>query len=82
MTLEELAIEVASLKLTVADLQGRIAELEGGPKSNWLPHVLGRFADYPEFDEAMAYGKYFRITGSVAPPDWKPGDPIPEPEWE
>lgn len=29
-----------------------------------------------------AYGRYFRKTGQEPPPDWKPGDPIPDPpEW-
>jgi len=42
--------------------------------------IAGTMADYPEFDELMAHGKYIRQTGHLPPPDWKPGDPIPEPD--
>jgi hypothetical protein len=34
------------------------------------------------FDEMLEYGRYFRKTGRDAPPDWKPGDPIPEPDYD
>lgn len=48
-------------------------ELPGPPQSPELLEAL---------KEAEAYGRYFRKTGREAPPDWKPGDPIPEPRDE
>ena len=80
MSLEELTAEVASLKLIVAELQRKILDMGGRSESSWLPHDLCKFADNPDFDEATAYGGYYRVTGRDAPPDWKPGDPIPEPD--
>ena len=34
------------------------------------------------FDEMVEYGRYYRKTGTEPPPDWKPGDPIPEVEFD
>lgn len=48
-------------------------ELPGPPPS---PELLEAMT------EAEAYGRYFRKTGREAPPDWKPGDPIPEPNFD
>ena len=51
----------------------------GGLKKRGILSIVGSMADRPEFDNAVEYGRYFRITGLEAPPDWKPGDPIPKP---
>ena len=63
MTTEELTEDVAALKRSVAELESKIHDLEHRPKSNWLPHVLGRFADRPEFLELMEYSEEFRNSG-------------------
>lgn len=63
MTTEQLTEDVASLKQSVAELQRKMQDLERQPKSNWLPHVLGRFADFPEFEEIVKFGEEFRKTG-------------------
>jgi hypothetical protein len=48
-------------------------ELPGPPPSPELLEAM---------KEAEAYGRYWRVTGREAPPDWKPGDPIPEPNYD
>ena len=37
--------------------------------------------DVPESEEMKAYSQYIRKTGQLPPDDWKPGDPIPDPDW-
>ena len=75
-TLEQ---RVAALEQTVADLQQKLG---ANPPANgkWWEQVGPPFHNDPVFEEMLAYGRYFRKTGREAPPDWKPGDPIPEPD--
>jgi len=68
MTTEELTTEVLALKKALADLQRRVGVTGPVPKRGWLPAVLGRFKDDPEFDKAVEAGRRFRETGYVAPP--------------
>lgn len=81
MTTEELARRVETLEASVLELRGRIGSKTPKQKRGILS-IVGAMADMPEFDDAIEYGRYFRISGHEAPPDWKPGDPIPEPDWE
>ena len=81
MTTEELARRVETLETAVHELRGQIESKPSKPKRGILS-IVGTMANMPEFDDAIEYGRYFRITGREAPPDWQPGDPIPEPEWE
>lgn len=78
-TLEE---RVAALEQEVAALKGK-AEATAANGTRWFEQMGPPMR--PElqeaFDRALAYGRYFRKTGREAPPDWKPGDPIPEPDW-
>lgn len=73
LTLEQ---RVAALEQQVAELKGRSA---GG---KWWEQIGRDMRPELEsaFDRMLAYGQYFRKTGREAPPDWKPGDPIPEPD--
>jgi hypothetical protein len=48
--------------------------LESRPKDNWLPAVLGRFKDDPDFREVVRFGQQFRETGRF------PDDPTDEAE--
>ena len=77
LTLEE---RVAALEQSVADLQR--TQAAAPPNGKWWEQVGGPMR--PElseaFDRMVEYGRYFRKTGREAPPDWKPGDPIPEPD--
>ncbi len=78
-TLEE---RVAALERSLAALQQQV----GAPatKKNWWEDI-GRTMDPEEeaaFKDALAYGRYFRKTGREAPPDWMPGDPIPESNYD
>lgn len=76
-----------TLEERVAALERALAELQAGlpaPKQKWWERI-GRpmsAEDIAAFEEAAAYGRYFRKTGREAPPDWKPGDPIPEPNYD
>ena len=76
LTLEQ---RVAALEQTVAELQQRASPPANG---KWWEQIGGPMR--PElreaFDRMVEYGRYFRKTGREAPPDWKPGDPIPEPD--
>ncbi len=63
MSTEQLTEDIAKLNSIVVELQRKVAFLEAKPKDNWLPAVLGRFKDDPEFDELVRLGKEFRETG-------------------
>lgn len=78
-TLEE---RVAALEQKVAALTGQNAALPAGNGPRWFEQMGPPMRPELEeaFDRALAYGQYFRKTGREAPPDWKPGDPIPEPD--
>ena len=75
-TLEQ---RVAALEQEVAGLKTR-ADGARPPAGNQLALMGGAFPNDPVFEEMLAYGRYFRATGCEPPPDWKPGDPIPEPD--
>lgn len=61
----------AKLQLSLPAANGKWWEQVGRPMRPELEEA---------FDRMLAYGQYFRKTGREAPPDWKPGDPIPEPD--
>lgn len=78
-----------TLEERVAALEQKMARVESAlpaqaPQQKWWE--LPGPPPSPELLEAMkeaeAYGRYFRVTGREAPPDWKPGDPIPEPNFD
>ena len=73
---------ILSMVGTMAD-RPEFSELEAKPdKKWWHREPIARTPEELEaFDEMTAYGKYYRLTGRDAPPDWKPGDPYPEPEY-
>jgi hypothetical protein len=72
-TLEQ---RVAALEQTVAELQKQRPPTHTNGK--WWEQVGPAFDSDPVFEEMLAYGRYFRKTGQEPPPEWKPGDPIPE----
>jgi len=78
MTTDQLAQDLADVKNDLRDLKRAVAALEPAKKPGILA-IVGSMAEFPEFDDVIAYGRYFRKTGQEPPPDWKPGDPIPEP---
>jgi len=83
MTLEQLERDVAELRQVIAALQTQVSQLQGGkePRRGVLS-IVGSMTDLPGFEDMVAYGRYYRLTGKDPPPDWKPGDPIPEPDEE
>ena len=83
MTLEELERDVTELRQVVAGLQSQLTAMlaDGTPRRGVLS-IVGSMKDFPEFDDVIAYGRYYRMTGKDPPADWKPGDPIPEPDEE
>ena len=78
MTTEQLAQDLADVKRDLRDLKRVVSALQPTAKPGVLS-VVGSMAEFPEFDDVIAYGRYFRKTGQEPPPDWKPGDPIPVP---
>ncbi|GEM_PF-2364974 len=73
MSLEQLEREVSELKAQVAGLLARQTK-------SWLPSVATSMTD-EEIRSMQPYQEYIRQTGDTPPPFWKPGDPIPEPDW-
>jgi hypothetical protein len=74
-----------TLEQRVEALEKTVAELKAGnqPSGTRWWEQIGRpmsNAEQEAFDRMVAYGQYFRKTGRDAPQDWKPGDPIPEPD--
>lgn len=78
LTLEQ---RVAALEQNFAELQRKLTTAPPAT-GKWWEQVGPAFGNDPVFEEMLAYGRYFRKTGQEPPPDWKPGDPIPEPEDE
>ena len=74
-----LEARVASVERTLAELQRQVSHAARTPSKGILS-IAGTMTDYPEFDELTAHGKYIRKTGQLPPSEWKPGDPIPEPD--
>jgi hypothetical protein len=74
-----------TLEERIAALEAEVAELKRAPMSLKFWEIP-RQPPTPEEEQVMleaeAYGRYWRVTGKEAPPDWKPGDPIPEPDWD
>jgi hypothetical protein len=81
-----LEARVAALERTLTDVQRQLNALAGEPKPEpwWerVGHAPMTDEERKAFDEMVEYGRYFRKTGREAPPDWKPGDPIPEPDFD
>jgi len=73
-TLED---RVSLVERTLSELQQLLAH--PARPSGGIMSLAGTMADFPEFQELTAHGLYIRKTGQLPPPDWKPGDPIPEP---
>ena len=82
MSVEQLERDVALLRESVNTLERKMADLQLAPMSSarfpLRPALTAE--DIKVFDEIDAYGRYYRQTGRDAPDDWKPGDPIPEPD--
>jgi hypothetical protein len=70
---------VAVLEKVVAELLRQQADQPSTQK--WWEGIAGIMKDAPESEEMKAYGQYIRKTGQLPPDDWKPGDPIPDPDW-
>jgi Ni/Co efflux regulator RcnB len=78
MTTEQLEQRVAALEQTVADLQQKIST---NPQSGkWWERIVRPMSpkEQEAFERMIQFGRYFRKTGREAPPEWQPGDPIPE----
>jgi len=77
LTLEQ---RVAALERTVAELNAERFSASRTRKLWRAPEPLS-----PETLQALEqvneYGRYIRKTGRTPPDHWKPGDPIPIPEW-
>jgi hypothetical protein len=85
MSTDQLEQRLAAVEQALADMRQQVDALttDVQPKKWW--ERIGREMT-PEQEEAfremVEFGRYFRKTGKEPPPEWKPGDPIPEPEFE
>ncbi len=86
MSAEQLELRLAGIERTLADVQQKVNTLAGGPSpaSKWWEAVPPASDEVRREWDAMApYLAYIRQTGESPPKEWKPGDPIPEPDhWE
>jgi hypothetical protein len=55
---------LSALEETVADLQRRLAGVEG-PK-HWVNKIAGSLRDEPEFGKVIEYGREFRLADRPA----------------
>ncbi len=84
MSNEQLEQRLAAVEKAVAEMQQKIDALaNGAAQKRWQPPVLPTLPPMtPEEAERFeAVRQYIRKTGNEPPPGWKPGDPIPDPEW-
>jgi hypothetical protein len=67
---------------TLEDRASALKQAQQAASANgkWWEHVGPAFNNDLVFEEMLAYGRYFHKDGQEAPPNRKPGDPIPEPE--
>ena len=83
MTDEQVEKRFQALEKQVADLQSQVVSLGGKPAEKWWEKSGWDLTpeERQTAEDANAYGRYYRATGQLPPPDWKPGDPIPEVDW-
>lgn len=62
---ELLEQRVAAVEAEVAGLRRKVELMEAKRKGNWLPKVLGRFKDDPDFAEIARVGRLVRETGRL-----------------
>ena len=76
MSTEQLEQRMAAVEKALAEMQQKIDALANGAVWPWKPST-------PEEEEEYlrASAQYYHKLGKEPPPDWKPGDPIPDPEW-
>jgi hypothetical protein len=83
MSADQLEQRLAAIEQTLTEIKQRL-DTAIDPKKPWWER-LGPPMTPDEIraaEEAAAYGRYWRKTGREAPPDWNPGDPIPEPDFD
>jgi hypothetical protein len=76
-------MSMEQLEREVIELKAKVAELTAKQTKPWSLLPAAGLGSDEEIAEMQPYTDYFRQTGDLAPPFWKPGDPIPEPDhWE
>lgn len=82
MTTEQIEKRFSSIERSISELTGQMRSILGiDPQSRWwqsIPPVTEEMQK--SWNELTPYFQYIRQTGDSPPSDWKPGDPIPEPE--
>lgn len=84
MSTDQLELRLSAIEASLTEVRQQLSQLSAGPNpiSKWWElrssaseEDIGRM-----LDEMEPYTKYIRQTGECPPLDWKPGDPIPEPD--
>jgi hypothetical protein len=83
MTTEQLEQRLTAIERKLTEVEDTVKKLIAGPdpKSRWwerLPALPEELRE--DWEEMQEVRKYIRQTGTTPPTDWKPGDPIPEPD--
>lgn len=65
MTTEQLEQRLTTVEAEVAGLRQKVESMAAKRKGNWLPKVLGRFKDDPDFAEIVRVGRLIRETGRL-----------------
>jgi hypothetical protein len=82
MTTDQLEQRLAAVEKALADVQQRLVVLANGAARTRTPPPRPMTPEEEEVEKYyQAVCQYVRKTGQDPPPDWKPGDPIPDPEW-
>jgi hypothetical protein len=89
MSTDHLEQRLAAVEQALADVRQQVDAIAiCGSQKKWQPPTLPLPPLPPPtpdeqqvLDDVAARMRYFRQTGYEPPPEWKPGDPIPEPEW-
>lgn len=84
MSTDQLENRLTAIEASLVEVRQQLSQLSAGPNpsSKWweLRSSISEENINRMLDEMEPYSKYIRQTGESPPPNWKPGDPIPEPD--
>lgn len=85
MSNDRIEERLATIERTLAEVNQKLTALVGGPSptSRWWENLPPPMTDdqLRENEAEAPYREYIRMTGDCPPKSWRPGDPIPEPDY-
>jgi hypothetical protein len=76
MSTEQLEQRLTAVEQALAAIQQQLHVMGNGMVKPWQPSTPEEVEEY-----LRASAEYYHKLGQEPPPDWKPGDPIPDPGW-